>query len=104
MGTTAIKKKASREPLPQVLTLGETAALLRLPSAAVSELVARGEIPGRKIGDEYRFLRSALENWLQGGSSRKTLLGLAGALKGDPFFPGILDELNKGRKRSGRRR
>jgi excisionase family DNA binding protein len=104
MGTTAIKKRSPRGSLPQVLTLVETAELLRLPTAAISELVDRGQLPGRKIGEEYRFLRRAVEDWLQGPSTRKTLLGLAGALKGDPFFPGILDELEKGRKRTGRRR
>jgi excisionase family DNA binding protein len=90
--------------LPYVLTLEEAAELLRIAPQTLEELVARGEVPGRRIEKEYRFLRSALEVWLEGLSARRTVIGLAGALKGDPYFPAILDEVKKSRQKATRRR
>src|SRR6266516_1060013 len=98
------KKRADLKTLPDVLTLAEAAEFLRLEPKKVQDLVAHGELPGRKVGDDYRFLRSALETWLEGTSSKRVLLGLAGALKGDPYFPQIIDEIYKARKQSARRR
>jgi hypothetical protein len=52
----------------EVLTLGETAALLRLPIEPVETLAQEGALPGRKIAGEWRFARSAVLLWLsQGG-------------------------------------
>ncbi|WP_439625615.1 helix-turn-helix domain-containing protein [Gemmata sp.] len=59
---------AARTPeTPQeILTLGDLALLLRVSEPAVRQLVARGDIPGRLIGSEWRFLRSTVLNWLSG--------------------------------------
>lgn len=51
---------------PEVLTLAEAAAFLRLCSHTVSKLARAGQIPGRRIGREWRFLRSELEKYLHG--------------------------------------
>ena len=51
--------------LQQILTLQDAAAYLRLPEAAVQRRAARGEIPGQRIEGSWRFLRSALEDWLR---------------------------------------
>ena len=53
-------------PAPEVLTLVQAAELLQLEPAAVAELAAAGELPGRKIGDEWRFARAAVLAWLAG--------------------------------------
>jgi excisionase family DNA binding protein len=55
---------ALQEPMPDVLTLGEAAALLRVEEADVTEAAERGELPGRKLGGEWRFAREALMAWL----------------------------------------
>ncbi len=47
-----------------VLTLEEAAELLRLPVEAVRAAAVSGELPGREIGGEWRFARSALMSWL----------------------------------------
>lgn len=47
-----------------MLTLEETAALLRLPVEALRARVAAGEVPGRAFGREWRFSRAALLDWL----------------------------------------
>lgn len=55
---------ALREPAPEVLTPGEAAALLRIEQPQLREAAERGEVPGRRIADEWRFSRDALLNWL----------------------------------------
>jgi excisionase family DNA binding protein len=52
------------EPPADVLTLEEAAALLRSDETTVADMAERGEIPGRKLGDEWRFARSAILRWL----------------------------------------
>jgi len=48
----------------EVLTLEEAAALLRVIPAALLERAERGELPGRRLGEEWRFARSALLAWI----------------------------------------
>jgi excisionase family DNA binding protein len=47
-----------------VLTIAEAARLLRVGESTVRELAARGEVPGRKLGRQWRFSRRALLEWL----------------------------------------
>ena len=53
----------------EVMTLEEAATLLRLPIDAVRTRAAAGELPGRAFGEEWRFSRTALLEWLAGGES-----------------------------------
>ena len=57
-------------PLPEVLTLSEAAELLRVDAAVVRKLAEAGGLPGRQVGDEWRFSRSLLFDWLAGGADR----------------------------------
>ncbi len=50
----------------EVLTLEGAAELLQIETAQVAELAAAGELPGRRIGEDWRFSRSALLAWLAG--------------------------------------
>jgi excisionase family DNA binding protein len=68
---------------PDVMTLEEVAALLRLPEATVRHYAARLAIPGRQIGDQWRFSRTALEQWLRGPTPKEVLLSQAGAFEDD---------------------
>jgi excisionase family DNA binding protein len=52
---------------PEVLTLEQAAELLQIGAEAVAELADAGELPGRRIGDEWRFSRTALLAWVGGG-------------------------------------
>jgi len=67
----------------EVLTLEETASYLRVSSDTAEQLATRGVIPARRIQDEWRFLRSALDDWLRGSDYKRLLLGQAGVLKDD---------------------
>jgi excisionase family DNA binding protein len=49
-----------------VLTLAEASQLLRLCSHTVAKKATKGELPGKKIGREWRFNRSTLLRYLDG--------------------------------------
>jgi excisionase family DNA binding protein len=51
---------------PPVLTAAQAAELLAVDEAELIELAERGELPGRRIGDAWRFSRQALMDWLSG--------------------------------------
>jgi excisionase family DNA binding protein len=52
--------------VPDVLTPAQAAALLQVDEDAVLALAEEGRMPGRRIGDEWRFARAALVAWLSG--------------------------------------
>jgi excisionase family DNA binding protein len=55
-------------PAPQqdVLTPEQAAELLQVSETEVVELAEAGKLPGRRIGDRWRFSRPALIAWLAG--------------------------------------
>jgi excisionase family DNA binding protein len=53
-------------PLPDVLSPDQAAELLQVSAAEVIRLAEAGTLPGRKIGDHWRFSRPALIAWLAG--------------------------------------
>ena len=48
----------------EVLTAREVADLLKMPVSTVYELARRGELPARRLGRTWRFLRPRLEKLL----------------------------------------
>ena len=50
-----------------VLTLAEAAAFLRVSAKTMREMARDQRLPCQKVGREWRFLRSALEEWVSGG-------------------------------------
>ena len=85
-----------------VLTLPEAARFLRLTPQVLTEQALMGSIPGRRIGSEWRFLKSALNDWLTAKpvkSNREAILSLVGKYKDDPTLNDILEaaSLNRGR-------
>jgi excisionase family DNA binding protein len=49
---------------PEVLTVDQLAEWLRVEPDAIAELADSGELPGRKVGGEWRFAREAVLAWL----------------------------------------
>lgn len=47
-----------------ILTLAEAAAFLRTNEPTLAKMAKSGEVPGKKIGKEWRFLMPALLEWL----------------------------------------
>ena len=52
-----------------ILTLAEAAQYIRVSAKTMRQLARDGRVPGRKVGREWRFLRSALEGWLSNSVS-----------------------------------
>ena len=50
--------------LNEVLTLGEAASFVRVSQKTLGEMARAGRIPCQRVGREWRFLRSAVEEWL----------------------------------------
>ena len=85
------KPKAPELPLGAVLNLAEVAAYLRLPEEKVDQLAGESKLPGRRIGDDWRFLKVTVDEWLAGASKTATFWGAAaGAFKDDPDFKKIV--------------
>ncbi len=49
---------------PAVLTPPQAAELLQIDEQLVLELAASGELPARRLGEQWRFSGRALMNWL----------------------------------------
>ena len=47
-----------------VLTISEVAEILRVHTTTIYRLVKRGELPGFKIGGNWRVNRASLDVWL----------------------------------------
>lgn len=86
--------------LPQVLTIDEVAAYLRLPKEIVARQAAHGQIPGRCIETTWRFLKAAIDEWLRSQDSRTVLLQQAGALADDETMPFLRKAIYAKRGRS----
>lgn len=84
---------------PEVLTLEEVAAYLRLPAETIARQVVQGQIPGRKIEDTWRFLKAAIDDWLRSHDSRIVLLQQAGALADDETLTLLRKTIYQARKR-----
>lgn len=50
-----------------IMTLEEVAAFLKVSEQTVYELARSGNLPGRKVGREWRFFKPALINWFMQG-------------------------------------
>lgn len=87
-----------------VLTLQEAAAFLRVPEQAIEEMAANHSLPARRVGGHWRFLKSALEDWLRSSSSGKErMLAQLGALADDPYLLQVRAAIAKNRRRSAER-
>ena len=47
-----------------VMTVSDVAEFLHIPVSTVYELTRRGELPARRVGRNWRFLRPRLEEFL----------------------------------------
>lgn len=54
-----------------VMSIDQLAAYLQLPKSTLYKLVQEGKVPGRKLGRQWRFHRSAVDAWLAQGTSRR---------------------------------
>lgn len=66
-----------------VLTLKEMANYLKMPEDKIEKQVLQGNIPGKRIEDEWRFLKTAVDEWLRSYDTRTILIRQSGALSDD---------------------
>jgi hypothetical protein len=89
-------------PTTDVLTFAEAAAYLRLPEADVISAVRTQGLPGRLIGTEWRFLASAIREWLARPLpilSKEAQAAVAGLLKEDPDLAPMVEDIYRKRGR-----
>ena len=84
--------------------LEELANYLHRDLREVSKMASRGYLPGRKVGGEWRFLKTALQQWLSASQPtaemrKAALLAAAGAVKDDPELIRVCEEAYRQRGR-----
>ena len=105
MSQTSIKPRKKiglPTTVPEVLTLAEAAAFLRVSTDEILRLVEEQDLPGRLVGNGWRFLKLALYDWLRSPAkrgSKEAVLSAAGAWKDDPYVEEELKEIYKRRGR-----
>jgi excisionase family DNA binding protein len=90
----------------EVLTLSEAAEYLRMSADDVLLLIREHGLPGRPVGTEWRFLKSAIQDWLRMDlpllqTNKEAWLALARKYKDDPDLSKICQEALRQRNRSG---
>ncbi len=89
-------------PPGEVLTLAEAAAYLRLAEADVISAVHAQGLPGRLINGEWRFLKTAIQQWLSTPlpkGSKEAQMAVVGAWKDDPYLEDMVEEIYRRRGR-----
>lgn len=56
--------------MSEILTIREVAALLKINDKTAYKLVAKGNIPGFKVGGSWRFDRGQIESWIKRESAK----------------------------------
>jgi excisionase family DNA binding protein len=98
--TTGTPQTVEPVVLPEVLTLAEAAEYLRVSESEVHDLIRQQGLPGRKIGDQWRFLKAGLRDWLRSPLIENwRLMELAGAWKDDPYLDEMLKQIYEERGR-----
>ena len=74
----AVGRVASQLREPDVLTIEQLAELLQVDEKTVLSLAAKGELPGRKLGRNWRFSRQAVLDWLATPERKRHAAGFEG--------------------------
>lgn len=102
------KKPAPQQPAANgltwaaVLNLAEAAEYLRLPEHEVVRMVREQGLHARQVGSEWRFLTSAIDDWLRTGpqplSNNAAWAALEGVWEDDPTVDQLREEMARYRK------
>lgn len=82
-------RKTTPQPMPdrEILNIDEAAALLGVSVKTFSKVLRHGDVPGRKVGREWKFSRQALIDWI-GQSKSRHFMESDGATNPIPERPG----------------
>jgi excisionase family DNA binding protein len=94
------KTTRTRNGTVDVLTLAEAAKYLRVSVDDVLHAVEQQALPARRVGSDWRILKSALEEWLRTPmTSRNFWSAQLGALRDDPDLDAFLRDTYRQRGR-----
>ena len=51
--------------IDEILTIKEIASLLKIAERTAYMMVQRGDLPGFKVGGQWRFKRAAIDAWME---------------------------------------
>jgi excisionase family DNA binding protein len=70
-------RKTTPSPMPdrEILNIDGAAAFLGVSVKTFSKVLREGDVPGRKVGREWKFSRQALIDWVGGSRSGSFLDG-----------------------------
>jgi excisionase family DNA binding protein len=60
----------SKLGLPRVMTVKELSSYLRVHPSTIYKLLRRGEIPGFRIGTDWRFSADVIDRWCVEGRAK----------------------------------
>jgi len=60
----------AEEKRPRLMTIAEVAKYLRIHKSTVYRMVRKGLIPGGKIGNQWRFRKDVIDQWLSEKENR----------------------------------
>lgn len=73
--------------------MAETAAYLRVSPEDVLRMVQEQALPGRRIGKEWRFQKTAIQDWLRSPGKPDFWQTQLGAFKDDPQLEEMLRDI-----------
>jgi excisionase family DNA binding protein len=84
---------------PDVMTVAEAAAYLRVSEAEILELMRRQGLPARKIGNQWRLLKAAIQDWMRLPEKESFWWRHFGALRDDPYLEQMIEQIYHDRGR-----
>jgi hypothetical protein len=87
---------------PDILTLEEAAAFLRVPAKGLKKDAADGHVPCKLVAGEFRFSKEKLLAWLSTPAERKQsgkewLQSIFGLWKDDPTVDAMMADIERRR-------
>jgi excisionase family DNA binding protein len=61
--------EADMSDYPEILTMEQAADLLQVSVRTLQRMVKTGDVPGRRVGRQWRFDRDQLKEWVRGEAS-----------------------------------
>ena len=63
-------KKNQATEIPEIMTGHEVAEYLKINPETVQRLAKRGDLPGFRLGSDWRFRRADIDRWVEGAYVR----------------------------------
>ena len=83
--------------------MAEAAAYLRVGEATILQAIQHQGLPARQLGADWRFLKSALQDWLRvWPRNNQGLLAHLGAVRDDPYLEEMRDMKEEAEERQKR--